>query len=84
MTKDFEDMVKAWDQAKKELQAWFDECHRLLDEDWKFAEEQASIMWSFKTDYTDDLISLTTLLEWMIREETEFTVKELDVADNRI
>ena len=39
MSKDFEDMVKARDQAKKELQARFDECHWLLDEDRKFAEE---------------------------------------------
>ena len=41
-------------------------------------------MQQFKTDYTDDLISLTTLLERMIKEETEFTTKELDIADHRI
>ena len=40
------------------------------------------IMRQFKTDYTDDLVQLTTLLERMVREETEFTTKELDIADH--
>ena len=41
-------------------------------------------MRQFKTDYTDDLVQLTTLLEWMIWEETEFTNKELGIADHWI
>ena len=41
-------------------------------------------MRAFKTDYTEDLVGLTTELEKMIGEEADFTKKELEVADEKI
>ena len=84
MSKDFEDMVKAREAAKKELQARFDECHDLLDKDRAFAEEQAAIMEKFKTDYTEDLLALANDLETTIKDETDFMTKELDLATTRV
>ena len=56
----------------------------MLDEDRKFAEEQAEIMRKFKTDYTEDLVTLTNQLESMINDEHDFTSKELEAAQLRI